>query len=126
MAASGGRGFDLVSGGTDNHLILIDLMRKGIGGKRAAHALDRAGIELNYNTVPYDVRRPFDPSGIRLGTPALTTPGLREEQMPQIAAWIDQVVDAAKRDEAAALDSTACQIRDLLSDYAMPGWGSMA
>ncbi|HET8684587.1 MAG TPA: serine hydroxymethyltransferase, partial [Micromonosporaceae bacterium] len=64
------RGFTLVSGGTDNHLLLVDLTSKGIGGKPAAKALDRAGIELNYNTVPYDTRKPFDPSGIRLGTPA--------------------------------------------------------
>src|SRR5688572_17004500 len=63
------RGFDLVSGGTDNHLILIDLTNKGVAGKVAAKALDRAGIELNYNTVPFDPRKPFDPSGIRLGTP---------------------------------------------------------
>ena len=69
------RGFDLVSGGTDNHLILVDLTNKGIGGKPAAKALDRAGIELNYNTVPYDPRKPFDPSGIRLGSPAVTTRG---------------------------------------------------
>ena len=72
------RGYDLVSGGTDNHLILVDLTRQGIGGKPAARALDRAGLELNYNTVPYDPRKPFDPSGIRLGTPAITTLGLGE------------------------------------------------
>src|SRR5215217_9493374 len=66
------RGYDLVSGGTDNHLILVDLTSKGIGGKPAAQALDRAGIELNYNTVPYDTRKPFDPSGIRIGTPFLS------------------------------------------------------
>ena len=70
------RGFDLVSGGTDNHLILVDLTSKQIGGKPAAHALDRAGIELNYNAVPYDTRKPFDPSGIRLGTPGVTTRGM--------------------------------------------------
>ncbi|HEU5108880.1 MAG TPA: serine hydroxymethyltransferase, partial [Micromonosporaceae bacterium] len=88
------RGFDLVSGGTDNHLILADLTGKGIGGKPAAQALDRAGIELNYNTVPYDTRKPFDPSGIRLGTAALTTRGLTEEHMPQVAAWMDETVSA--------------------------------
>src|SRR6266852_9510306 len=74
-------GYDLVSGGTDNHLILIDLTRQGIGGKPAAKALDRAGIETNYNTVPFDPRKPFDPSGLRIGTPAITTRGLREEHM---------------------------------------------
>ena len=63
------RGFALVSGGTDNHLILMDLTPKGIAGKPAAKAFDRAGIETNYNTVPFDPRKPFDPSGLRIGTP---------------------------------------------------------
>src|SRR5438309_3472243 len=86
------RGFDLVSGGTDNHLILVDLTNKVIPGKQAAKALDRAGIELNYNTVPFDPRKPFDPSGIRLGTAAVTTRGLGVAQMPRIAEWIDRAV----------------------------------
>jgi glycine hydroxymethyltransferase len=116
------RGFDLVSGGTDNHLILIDLTGKGIGGKPAAKALDRAGIETNYNTVPYDTRKPFDPSGVRLGTPALTTRGLTEAQMPQVAAWIDEAVSAATKDDEAVLDRIAGEVRDLLSGYPMPGW----
>ena len=69
------RGYNLVSGGTDNHLILIDLTPQEIAGKPAAKALDRAGIEVNYNTVPFDPRKPFDPSGLRIGTPAITTRG---------------------------------------------------
>ncbi len=117
-----GRGFDLVSGGTDNHLILIDLTRKGIGGRPAARALDRAGIELNYNTVPYDTRKPFDPSGIRLGTPALTTRGLGEPEMPQVAVWIDRAVTAAVAGDEAALDVIAAEVGELLSGYPMPGW----
>jgi glycine hydroxymethyltransferase len=116
------RGFDLISGGTDNHLILIDLTGKGIGGKPAAKALDRAGIELNYNTVPYDTRKPFDPSGIRLGTPALTTRGLSPEQMPQVAKWIDEAVGATLKDDEAALDKIAGEVRDLLAGYPMPGF----
>ncbi|HEV7898175.1 MAG TPA: serine hydroxymethyltransferase [Planosporangium sp.] len=115
-------GFDLVSGGTDNHLILLDLTSKGIGGKPAARALDRAGIETNYNTVPYDTRRPFDPSGVRLGTPALTTRGLTEEQMPQVAAWISAAVDAAARDDESTLDKIAVQVREMLAGYPLPGW----
>jgi glycine hydroxymethyltransferase len=115
-------GFDLVSGGTDNHLILLDLTNKGIGGKPVARALDRAGIETNYNTVPYDTRRPFDPSGVRLGTPALTTRGLTEAQMPQVAAWISAAVDAATKDDESTLDNIAAQVRELLSGYPMPGW----
>lgn len=116
------RGFDLVSGGTDNHLILIDLTCRAIGGKPVARALDRAGIETNYNTVPFDTRKPFDPSGIRLGTPALTTRGLTEAQMPQIAAWIDQTVAAAFKQDDGVLDRIAGEVRELLSAYPMPGW----
>jgi glycine hydroxymethyltransferase len=111
------RGFDLVSGGTDNHLILLDLTGKAIGGKPAARALDRAGIETNYNTVPYDTRKPFDPSGVRLGTPALTTRGLTEAQMPQVAAWISRAIDAAVKDDEAALDTIAAEVRELLAAY---------
>ncbi|WP_422770967.1 serine hydroxymethyltransferase [Plantactinospora sp. WMMC1484] len=118
------RGFTLSSGGTDNHLILADLTSKGIAGKPAAQALDRAGIELNYNTVPYDPRKPFDPSGIRLGTPALTTRGLTEEQMPQVAAWMDEAVTAAVKDDEAALDRIAGEVRDLLAAYPMPGYAA--
>ena len=121
-AALTARGYDLVSGGTDNHLILADLSRQGIGGKPAAKALDRAGIELNYNTVPFDTRKPFDPSGIRLGTPAITTRGLREEHMAQIAAWIDDAITAAAKDDEAALDRIAGEVRDLLSAFPIPGW----
>jgi len=116
------RGFDLVSGGTDNHLILVDLANKGIAGKPAAQALDRAGIELNYNTVPYDPRKPFDPSGIRLGTPALTTRGLTVEQMPQVAAWMDDAITAVLKDDEAAIAAIAGEVRTLLSGYPMPGF----
>ncbi|MEU7478639.1 serine hydroxymethyltransferase [Lentzea sp. NPDC042327] len=107
------RGFDLVSGGTDNHLILIDLTSRGIGGKPAARALDRAGIELNYNAVPYDSRTPFDPSGIRLGTPAVTTRGLRPSHMPQIADWIDRATTAVA--DEPALARIATEVEDLLT-----------
>jgi glycine hydroxymethyltransferase len=115
-------GFDLVTGGTDNHLILIDLTGKGIGGKPAAHALDRAGIETNYNTVPYDPRRPFDPSGLRIGTPALTTRGLTEVQMPVVAGLISAAVDAAVKGEESTLDRMAGEVRELLTAYPLPGW----
>jgi glycine hydroxymethyltransferase len=121
-AALTARGYDLVSGGTDNHLILADLSRQGIGGKPAAKALDRAGIELNYNTVPFDTRKPFDPSGIRLGTPAITTRGLHEEHMAQIAAWIDDAITAAAKDDEAALNRIAGEVRDLLAAFPMHGW----
>src|SRR5262245_31358306 len=86
------RGFDLVTGGSDNHLILADLTSKHVPGKVAAKALDEAGLVLNYNTVPFDPRKPFDPSGVRLGTPAVTSRGMKEPEMRQIAAWLDAVV----------------------------------
>jgi glycine hydroxymethyltransferase len=116
------RGFDLVSGGTDNHLILADLTNKGIGGKPAAKALDRAGIELNYNTVPFDPRKPFDPSGIRLGTSAITTRGLGVEQMPAVAEWMDRAVQAADAGDDAAIERVAAEVKDFLAAYPMPGW----
>jgi glycine hydroxymethyltransferase len=116
------RGFDLVTGGTDNHLILIDLTSKSIGGKPAAKVLDRAGIELNYNTVPYDTRKPFDPSGIRLGTPALTTRGLAVADMAQVASWIDEAVTAALKDDESTVERIAGEVRELLAGYPMPGW----
>jgi glycine hydroxymethyltransferase len=120
------RDFDLVSGGTDNHLILMDLTSKGIGGKPAAKAMDRAGLETNYNTVPFDPRKPFDPSGIRLGTPAITTRGLREEHMPQIAAWIDEAVSAAVKDDEQTIDRIAAEVRELLAGFPMAGWSEPA
>jgi glycine hydroxymethyltransferase len=115
------RDFELVSGGTDNHLILVDLTGKGIGGKPAAEALDRAGIELNYNTVPYDPRKPFDPSGIRLGTPAVTARGMTTEHMTRIAAWIDAGVEAARRQDEAALETIAAEVREFTSGFPVPG-----
>lgn len=86
------KGYELVTGGTDNHLLLIDLTTKKVTGADAEAALGLAGITVNKNTVPFDPRPPFSPSGIRLGTPALTTRGMKEPQMVQIADWIDQAI----------------------------------
>jgi glycine hydroxymethyltransferase len=116
------RGFDLISGGTDNHLVLIDLTNKDIGGKPAAKALDRAGIELNFNTVPFDPRKPWSPSGIRIGTPAITTRGMAPDHMPQIAAWMDEAVEAGKKDDGDALDRIAADVRDFTKAFPIPGW----
>lgn len=116
------RGFDLVSGGTDNHLILVDLTSKDIGGKPAAKALDRAGIELNFNTVPYDPRKPFDPSGLRIGTAAVTTRGMTEADMPVIAQWMDEAITAARDGKEEALDAIAGRIREFCAGYPIPGW----
>jgi glycine hydroxymethyltransferase len=115
------RGYSLVSGGTDNHLILMDLTPQGIAGKPAAKALDRAGIEVNYNTVPFDPRKPFDPSGIRIGTPAVTTRGLTEEHMPRIAGWMDEAITAAVKDDEPAIDRIAGEVRELLGGFPMAG-----
>jgi glycine hydroxymethyltransferase len=117
------RGFELVSGGTDTHLILIDLRNKGVAGAAAAKALDAAGIELNYNAVPYDTGTPRDPSGIRLGTAALTTRGLTGETMPLVAEWISQVIGTIGTPAGAEIRrAVAGEIKDLLSGYRMPGW----
>jgi len=116
------RGFSLVSGGTDNHLILIDLTSQEIGGKPASRALDRAGIEVNYNTVPFDTRKPFDPSGLRVGTSSITTRGLTEQHMPQVAAWMDEAIRAATKQDDAVIERIAGQVRDLLAGFPMPGF----
>jgi len=115
------RGFDLVSGGTDNHLILIDLTSKDIGGKEAAQALDRAGLETNYNTVPFDPRKPFSPSGIRLGTPAVTSRGMGPDEMRRIAGWIDGGVRAARAKDEGALSRIRHEVAALCAGFATPG-----
>src|ERR1700749_4748956 len=120
-AALTARGYDLVSGGTDNHLILVDLTRQGIGGKPAAPALDRAGLEVNYKHAPVAQRKPFDPSGIRLGTPAITTRGLREEHMAPLAAWIVEAITAAAKQDDLTLDRIAADIRDFVAPFPIPG-----
>src|SRR5215469_5211588 len=88
----------------------------------AAALLERAGIEVNYNTVPFDPRRPFDPSGIRIGTPAITTRGLGESHMAQVAAWMDDAIAAAAKDDEAVIERIAGEVRELLSAFPMPGW----
>ena len=119
------RGYSLVSGGTDNHLILIDLTPQEIGGKPAARALDRAGVEVNYNTVPFDTRKPFDPSGLRIGTSSITTRGLTEQHMPQVAAWMDEAITAATKQDDAVIDRVAGQVRDLMAGFPMPGFAPL-
>jgi len=113
------RNFKLVSDGTDTHLILVDLTNKGISGKDAQNALDRVGITLNKNTVPDDPRSPFDPSGIRLGTPAVTTRGMKEPEMEKIGEWIDRVVTYIN-DEKVLL-KTKEEIREMCVKFPVPG-----
>jgi glycine hydroxymethyltransferase len=111
-------GFRLVSGGTDNHLILIDMTSKGLTGKIAEAALGRAGITVNKNLIPFDQRKPMDPSGIRMGTPALTTRGLREDAIRQVAAWI--VAALADPDDAARAERIRGEIREFARHYPVP------
>jgi glycine hydroxymethyltransferase len=110
------RGFDLVSGGTDNHLLLIDLTNRDVGGRPAAEALERAGIVLNYNAVPFDPRKPLDPSGIRLGTPAVTTRGLGPDHMAELARWIDEAIGA----DEAALSRIRAEVGELAGAFPPP------
>jgi glycine hydroxymethyltransferase len=112
------RGYHVVSGGTDNHLILVDLTSKNITGKIAAKALDKAGIELNYNSVPYDTRKPFDPSGIRLGSPSVTSRGMGPTEMKQIASWMDRVMSNPNDENAAQVSA---EVRELTSRFPAPG-----
>lgn len=86
-------GFRIVSGGTDNHLLLVDLTSKKVSGKEAENILDQAGIYCNKNMIPFDSASPFNPSGIRLGTPALTTRGFKEEEMKQVGEWINKIIE---------------------------------
>jgi glycine hydroxymethyltransferase len=112
------RGYGVVSGGTDNHLILVDLSSKNVTGKVAAKALDKAGIELNYNSVPFDTRKPFDPSGIRLGSPSITSRGMKEAEARQVAVWIDRVVQSPT-DETA--EKVFAEVRELTRNFPAPG-----
>jgi glycine hydroxymethyltransferase len=113
------KGYDLVTGGTDNHLLLIDLTNKGVKGKEAEAALGQAGITVNKNTVPFDPRPPFDPSGVRLGTPALTTRGMKEAEMEQIADWIDAAVTSHGNE--AKLVKLHDEIREFAKAFPLPG-----
>jgi len=113
------RGFSLVSGGTDNHLILLDMTAKGLSGKEAASALSRAGIVSNANSIPFDPRKPLDPSGVRIGTPAATTRGLGEEHMSQVADWMDEVVSAPA--DGSVAERVRAEVHDLMSRYPAPG-----
>lgn len=113
------RGYDLVTGGTDNHLMLIDLSNKGISGKTAAQALDAAGLVLNCNAVPFDTRKPFDPSGIRIGSAAVTSRGFKEAQMEQVGVWIDTVIQNSTNSAVQA--QVAAEIKELCRSYPAPG-----
>ena len=115
-----GLGYRIVSGGTDNHIVLVDLFgSKKITGKEAEKALETAGISINKNMIPYDTRKPMDPSGVRLGTPALTTRGMKEADVSVVAGFIDQVLQA--RDDEAELAQIKNQIKEFALKFPVPG-----
>jgi glycine hydroxymethyltransferase len=111
-------GFDLVTGGTDNHLILIDLRNKNIPGKKFAKALDRARIVTNYNTIPNDPAPPMNPNGLRIGTPAITTRGFKQEQAEQIAGFINKV--AENIDNESVIEEVGKEVLLLCSQFPVP------
>jgi len=112
-------GFSLVTGGTDNHLMLIDLTNKNISGRAAAAALNAAGIVVNCNAVPFDKRKPFDPSGIRIGTAAVTSRGFKDDEMEKIADWINEVINAPE--DALLLARIESEAMILCGKFPAPG-----
>ena len=113
-------GYRLISGGTDTHVLLIDVFAKGILGSEAEAALGAAGITVNKNAIPFDVNPPMKPSGIRVGTPALTTRGMKEREMHTIAKWIGEALDA--RSDAARLTKIRGQVAELAEQFPLYGW----
>jgi glycine hydroxymethyltransferase len=111
-------GFKLSTGGTDNHLMLIDLRNKNVGGKKLAKALDRARIETNYNAIPYDPSPPANPSGLRIGTPAITTRGMKEDQARLIADFINRVVENI--DNESVIEEVGKEVLLLCSQFPVP------
>jgi glycine hydroxymethyltransferase len=118
-AALAERGFGVVTGGTDNHLLLIDVTSKGVTGKQLAQALDKAGIVLNYNTVPFDPRKPFDPSGVRIGTPSVTSRGMGKPEMLRIAEWMNRVT--SNPGDEANLAKVAAEVKETCARFPAPG-----
>jgi glycine hydroxymethyltransferase len=113
-----GGGLKLVSGGTDNHLMLVDVTPLGVGGKLATQVLERCGITVNMNMIPFDTRKPMDPSGIRIGTPALTTRGLGADEMRQIGRWMLQALRSST--DAALHDRIRGEVSNLCSQFPVP------
>ena len=113
-------GFRLVSGGTDNHLLLLDVFEKGILGSEAELALGKAGITVNKNAIPYDTNPPLKPSGVRIGTPALTTRGMKEPEMRIIGKWIGKALE--QRNDDAALERIRGEVAELANKFPLYAW----
>jgi glycine hydroxymethyltransferase len=118
-AALAERGFGVITGGTDNHLVVLDATKRNLTGKVFAQALDRAGLVLNYNSIPFDPRKPFDPSGVRIGTPGVTSRGMTTEDMVTLADWMDRVArEPASEDNLAKV---AREVKELCARRPAPG-----
>jgi glycine hydroxymethyltransferase len=115
LMKEGGR---IISGGTDNHLVLLDVTSFGLGGKTAEKTLDRCGITVNMNMIPFDTRKPMDPSGIRIGAPALTTRGMKTDEFRRIAGWIVQALRHV--DDEASLSRIREEVREMTSQFPVP------
>ncbi len=113
------RGFRLVTGGTDNHMLVVDVTKRGVTGKQLSKALDRAGIVCNFNSIPFDPRKPFDPSGIRIGTAAMASRGMGAAQMSTLAGWIDTVTEAVE--DEAVLTRVRDEVAAFVADFPAPG-----
>jgi glycine hydroxymethyltransferase len=113
-------GFRIVSGGTDNHLMLMDVFEKGILGSEAENALGKAGITVNKNAIPYDTNPPLKPSGIRIGTPALTTRGMKEPEMRHIAKWIVKALES--RSDDVVLERIRGEVAELANQFPLYAW----
>jgi len=117
LTAAGAR---VITGGSDNHLVLFDATAMDATGKQAAVAMDIAGLEANANTIPFDSRSPFDPSGVRLGTPSLTSRGMGVEEMALVGDWICSAVRS--REDEAELRRIRANVRDLMAAFPAPGF----
>jgi len=113
-------GWRIISGGTDNHVMLVDVFSKGILGSEAELALGKAGITVNKNAIPYDTNPPLKPSGIRIGTPALTTRGMQEDEMRQIALWIGSALES--RGDDAALTRIRAEVLEMANRFPLYAW----
>ena len=111
-------GYVPVNGGTENHLVMLDVTQNGLTGREAETALDKAGMTLNMNTIPDDTRKPLDPSGIRFGTPAITTRGMKEEEMKKIAHWMDRALKDTSEENLKAIHA---EVTEMCKDFPVPG-----
>ena len=116
-----GRGFRLVTGGTDNHLMLVDLSPQNLSGRKIAHFLNGCGIELNANSIPFDPRNPFDPSGLRIGLAAITSRGLKVEHMPAVGGLIADAIELGARGDESGCAAIRERVRELVIPFHAPG-----